>query len=226
MVPIEALLADAPKTWRFSDKGLQAVRHAIASRRTPYGFYASVPMICRANNCKFASVCEPFHQGLVQEGDRCVIEIAEIMERYQGYAHELGLSPDSVVDLGLLRDLIDCDLIIERADKVLAIEGEIIKYVTVGVTDSGHPIRRPEVHKALEIKERMQRRKNEILQLLNATRKDKARTNPLGVLDPSSHAAKLREIFEIYVRKETLPSENASSPSNPPKPVGGGPATS
>lgn len=196
----QAPALDLPSAWKLSDRGRQALAHAVAMRRTVHGFYASVPFLCKAANCRFASVCEAYREGLVQEGDRCVLEIAEILERYRGYVTELQLSPDSLVDLGLLKDLIDCDVMIERADKLLAVDGKIVEYVTVGIAENGQPIRRPEVHKAIEIKERMQKRKNEILQLLNATRKDKARTAALNTLDPSTHASKLRELFELYMR--------------------------
>ena len=194
-------LDSASPAWRLSEKGRQALAHAIAMRRTTHGFYASVPFLCKASACRFAAVCDPYQQGLVQEGDRCVLEIAEIIERYRGYATELQLQPDSLVDLGLLKDLIDCDIMMERADKQLAVDGRIIEHVVVGVGENGQPIRRPEIHKAIEIKEKMQKRKNEILQLLNATRKDKARAAQ-AAMDPSSHAAKIREIFEILQRSE------------------------
>ena len=81
-----------------------------------------------------------------------------------------------MVNVGLVKDLIDCEIMIERANQLIAENGGMIKDVVVGISEDGTPLYRPEIHKALEIKERYGKRKDNILQLLNSTPKDKAKT--------------------------------------------------
>ena len=64
--------------------------------------------------------------------------------------------------------------------------------VEVGTDAKGRAIRRPEVHGALLIKEKMQKRKNEILRLLNSTRQDQARMG-MDLKDLSVIASKIME---------------------------------
>jgi hypothetical protein len=207
---------EIPPVWQLSEKGRQAISVASAQANTQHGIYANVPLVCK-QDCPYATICYAWQNGQVEPGDRCPMEIGAILQAHRAYCAELGVDPESIVDLGLIKDLIDTEVIIERCNKILAIEGEVIKQVIVAVDSEGRPLRRPEVHKALDIKEKMQRRKNEILNLLHATRSAKAKTEKLGALDPSSQASQLRELFErMYTVNTTYDADqDVHVPNNP-----------
>jgi hypothetical protein len=98
-----------------------------------------------------------------------------------------------MVMLGLIKELIDYEIQIRRADHKMASQGDFLEDIVVGVTERGHPIVNKEIAKPIDYKERAVKKKHEILQLLNSTPKDKAaNTKKVEVsMDPSTYAAQL-----------------------------------
>jgi hypothetical protein len=80
---------------------------------------------------------------------------------------------------------------LERAGRKMAQEADFIEMVCVGIDADGNAITRPEIRKSVDFKERMQKRKDTLLSLMNATRKDKAGNKVTIDMDPSSYAAYL-----------------------------------
>lgn len=187
----DELLQELPANWIKTNTAKQALEVARREQRKRHGFYSSMPMICRGRRCPYAEGCYLLEAGEAPEGERCPIELAFIMERFERYSRELEIDLDKVVDMSLLRDLIECELMIDRCDRILAQDGALILEVPAGSSPvTGEVFTRPEAHQALGIKDRMQKRKNEILQLLNSTRKDQAKL-AMSALDPSSYATQI-----------------------------------
>ncbi len=188
-----------PPEWKMSEKGREAIRVAVSISNTKHGLFASVPIVCRGRACPYIETCglEPF--GLAPDGERCPTEIADAMKAFKEYSEEFEIDTESRVDMGLLKELIDIEITQDRASKILSKDGTFIQDVATAVTERGDIITKPEIHKAAEIKDKLSKRKHEILRLFNATRKDKAGTLA-GTLDPSTYAAELlrraREIQE------------------------------
>lgn len=187
----DELLQELPASWIKTDKAKKALEIARKERQKKHGLYSSMPMLCKGYRCPYAKSCYLLEAGEAPEGERCPIELAFIMERFERYSRELSVDHDRVVDMSLLRDLIECELMIDRCDRVLAQEGEMVVEVPAFSSPvTGEVYHRPEAHQALGIKDRMQKRKNEILQLLNSTRKDQAKL-AMSTLDPSSYATQI-----------------------------------
>lgn len=197
---VQSLREAVPEEWVLSERGQTAVEMAMTSRNSKYKLYATLPIICRAAACPYAEACFLLDKGMAPEGDRCPLEIATAVDMFHAFCDELDVEEGQYVDLTLVRDLVDIEMQLSRADRVLVTEGEVIQNVAVGVTEKGQVITRPEVHKVLSIKDKLLRRRMEILQLLNATRKDKA-DNDSSRMDPSVWAA------ELMARKHALEME-------------------
>lgn len=178
-----------------SDKAKTAMKLAYTMHSTKHGLFASVPLVCKADKCPYASTCIAHLYGVAPYGERCPIEISNITMRFKQYCEELDIDDKKMVNVGLVKDLIDCEIMIERANQLIAENGGMINDVVVGISEDGTPIHRPEIHKALEIKERYGRRKDNILQLLNSTPKDKAKQSNVTMLDPSKYAAQILNKF-------------------------------
>ncbi|MCW4014022.1 MAG: hypothetical protein NWF07_13700, partial [Candidatus Bathyarchaeota archaeon] len=166
-----------PAEWNMDSKGLEALKVVQAMNSTRGGLYANGPLICKGKNCPFLETCTVHAVGMDVDdlvGQRCAVEINDITRRFDGYCEYLGVEPDNLVDLGMIKELVDIEIMLERANKRMAQEGDFIEMIVVGVSENGDAIRRPEIRKSVDFKERMQRRKNDLLTLLNATRKDKA----------------------------------------------------
>jgi len=189
---VEELTAlELPKSWKVSEKGLEAIKVAVAMTQTKHGLYASIPMLCKAEECPYAKVCPLVDMEMAPRGERCPLEIAMILNKFEEYSKHFGVTEEDTVDLGLIRDLIDYDIQLFRADNKIAIEGDFVEDVVVTVTESGEVITNPQLSKATEYKEKIQAKRYKVLELMNSTRKDKAGSKLTVTLDPSTYAAQL-----------------------------------
>lgn len=181
-----------PDTWpEPSSKSKQAMRLAGAMFATKHGLFAAIPLVCRGERCPYADTCVAIHHDTAPQGERCPIEIMDITNKFNSLIKSLDLDEDNMANTTLLKELIDSEIMIDRANKLIASQGELIVDVVSIVSEDGEAYTRPEIHKAVEIKDKNVRRKNEILQLLNSTPKDKARQEGLEKIDPSQYASDL-----------------------------------
>ena len=194
-----------PAEWKLSNTGMKAVNAAIAMAATKHGLYASIPMLCKADECPYAEVCPLIEMELAPHGERCPLEIARIIQKYEDYTRELHIDTEkgNIIDLTLIKDLIDLDIQITRADNKLAIDGDFIQDNVVGISEhTGEAITTPAIHKAVEYKDKLLKKRHDVLQLLHSTRKDKAGDKITVTLDPSTYAAKLmQQAAEMRQRK-------------------------
>jgi hypothetical protein len=182
---------ELPRAWGLSDKGLEAIKIASAMNQTKHGLYASIPMLCKAEKCPYAAVCPLVQMGKAPEGERCPMEIAMILKKYEEYSDEFGIDERNVVDMGLVKDLIDYDIQVFRAENKIAVQGDFVEDVVITVTEGGEAITAPQLSKATEYKDKIMTKRFKILELMNSTRKDKAGDKLTLSLDPSSYAAQL-----------------------------------
>lgn len=177
--------------WGLSPKGLEAIQQGVEMYQTKHGLYSSIPMICKEEQCQYAPVCPILKAGLCTIGERCPLEISLIITRYDAYKTELEIGDDDSVDLSLLKDLIDYEVQILRAENKMAIEGDFVKDVLQSITESGDEVYKEEISQAAIYKDKIQTKRNRTLELLNSTRKDKSGERISANLDPSSYAAKI-----------------------------------
>jgi hypothetical protein len=192
---------EMPSSWKLSDKGRDAIKLAVGMAQTKHGLYASIPMLCKAEACPYATVCPLVEMGAAPKGERCPLEIATILKQFEEYKEEFSVDEDNIVDMGFVKDLIDCDIQTFRAENKMAVDGDFLEDVVVTVTEGGEEISNPQISKAAEYKERVQTKKHKILQLMHSTRKDKAGDKLSIVLDPSSYASQLMEQAEKMGRE-------------------------
>jgi hypothetical protein len=84
--------------------------------------YESLPMICQASGCYWASMC-PTRPDFMFEGLRCPLEIMEIYRTFVSYVRELKVQPDDYVDLKMVADLVRIDLTLMRMDQEIQVKG-------------------------------------------------------------------------------------------------------
>lgn len=189
----ELTAVEMPSSWNVSPKGMEAIRISVGMAKTKHGLYAAIPMLCKAEACPYASVCPLVNMGAAPEGERCPLEIAQILKQYEEYKNEFSTDERNIVDMGFIKDLIDCDIQIFRAENKMAVDGDFLEDVVVTITEGGEEITNRQISQASNYKDKAQAKKHKILQLMNSTRKDKAGDKLSVVLDPSSYAARLME---------------------------------
>ena len=181
----------APSAWKLSERGKEAVSQGVAMFQTQFGIYSAIPMLCKGEECPYHALYPMLHMGPVEEGERCPVEVSFIMSKYASYINELDIMEDDAVDMSILRDVIDYDVQILRADNRIAIEGGFTEQRVVAVGDNGQPVYAEEITATANYKDKVQMKRNKSLEMLNSTRKDKIGTKINHVLDPSSYATQL-----------------------------------
>ncbi len=178
-----------PSVWNVN---VQNVNDASVMIRLDHGMYAGIPIICKGPKCPFALTCMiPVTNQ--QVGDRCPVEIAAIVNRFQKYCTEFGIDPSDdrqTVDLGFVKDLIDIEVMMLRADQKMAIDADFIESVVAAIGPDGKAYYKNELSKSLELKDKLRMSRQKILEKMNSTRKDKE-SSLKGAFDASTNAANL-----------------------------------
>lgn len=189
-----------PAEWRLSERGREAIAMANRMNKTDAGLYASIPIICRGERCKYAERCPLIPMGMEPEGEVCAIEADKVAKLFQRYCTEFDINPDenNFIDLCLIRELIDIDIMLDRANNAIAVDGDIIKDVAVGVTPRGDSITKPELHQGITLKEKLSKKRLDILNKLMATRRDKFE------MQKNDNVMQLGAISDILTRAKEL----------------------
>ena len=112
---------------------------------------------------------------------------------------EFEIDPSSQSEVSLITELAELDIYDYRASLILSqVENaNMMQEIVVGVNADGNPIYNEDIHKAFELKERVKRRKQLILESLVGTRKEKykrdAALKKRSEEDPSRQAAALKK---------------------------------
>lgn len=184
----EAELRTNDNPWGYSALGLEAKSAAMAMLSTKTGLYARIPITCKAGNCPYQSSCMLLRYDMAPEGEKCAFETALIEQNLEGYKRDFDLSPESsFVDFTLVKELISADVMMERAQALLAEEGIAIEEVYTGSNErTGEDFFSKEISKALDIYERHSKTRDRILDNMMGTRKAKSRikdTNTNSIYD-------------------------------------------
>jgi len=182
--------------WNLPPAVMQEAQAKAQKIRMSHGMLAGVPLLCKGPDCLYAKICSISPQNRMV-GYRCPMEAASVIARFEDYcAHfKVDISmeiprEDDIVDLALIKDLVDIEIQILRADNKVAINGDFITK-TVGTVDSrGRAYYEDAVDQASEFKMRLLDKKWKLMQLLDSTRKDKA-SKQKSLNDPSVKAANI-----------------------------------
>jgi hypothetical protein len=140
--------------------------------------------------------------GKVPVGRKCPLE-TELMAFWTArYMKEFEVDPEIHSEVSMITELAELDIYDVRASMILSRPecAELTKDVVVGVDSEGKPIVNKEINKAWELKERVKKRKQKILESLVGTRKEKYKRDAAlkrrSEKDPSTQAIELRRKLE------------------------------
>lgn len=176
------------EVWGLDEQAFKGISRANNINRLKHGLMAQVPIVCYGDGCPYISTCYLTSDERPREG-RCPIEISTIVNLFDKYCQHLEITEEDVVDLTLIKELIDIDIQLLRADHYMAAHPSFVEDVPAFMTDSGYTVMKPELTKATEYKDRLRRERHRILQLLNSTRRD--RSGGKTATDPSTIAAEV-----------------------------------
>jgi hypothetical protein len=178
----------------YTDKQKEAVIEATKPSRTKTSMYSSIPMHCRGEKCSFADTCPLQKQKIAPVGSPCPIEMAMVVQFTGDYMDQMKIDEDNLVEISLIRNLVDYEVQYLRASKFLAKESFIQENV-VGIDQNGEVILKKELHLAVELQEKLLKRQRDLLKQLMATREAKAKVG-LGAADTAQAMANLMSEFK------------------------------
>jgi len=174
------------------------------------GAAAKVPLMCGGEEiCPFADDCPLVEIGKVPVARKCPIEVELIAYWTARYMDEFDVYPDNHSEVSMITELAELDIYDYRCSMILSQPGnaELTQQIVVGVDAEGRAIYNEDIHKAWELKERVKKRKDKILEALVGTRKEKykrdAALKKRSEEDPSTQAAELkRKLDEARAKAE------------------------
>lgn len=178
-----------PEAWNETQKAEAA--ELVRPQRVKTGMLSSIPMTCRGSKCPYAEICPLLEKGLVPEGRACPIELAMVKEFFDSYVEELDVDTTKMVEVSMVRDLVNQEIQQNRSTWLLSLQ-HFIQENVMGVDADGRPIYRKELHFAVDYEDRIYKRKEKLRSALLATREARARAGQ-GNLDNAQVIANLME---------------------------------
>lgn len=162
-----------PEEWTQSQ--VEQAIDLVRPQKTRTSMFASIPMRCEAERCIFAQNCPLMQQNLAPKGKPCPIEMSIVSQFTAEYMQQLDVSPDNLVEVSMVRDLVDQEVQYLRKTKLLAKE-HFIQENVIGIdSNTGEPIMKKELHLAVELEDRLHKRRKDLRNQLLATREARAK---------------------------------------------------
>jgi hypothetical protein len=217
----------ASNVWGISPKSAIATETYMKKIRMTHGMFANVPILCKDTDCPYIEACEIAPQERVL-GQRCPQEAAVILARFEMYCNHFGIDisgptfkPSDVVDAGLVRDLVDIEVQMLRAENKTAIRGDFLGLTINTVDNKGKAWYEETVTPEAQYKNTLMDKRFKILNLLNSTRKDKAamakvNDNPsvkaVSIFKKINEAMSAKNKMDVYDVEEAVIVEHSSKP--------------
>ena len=190
-----------PEEWT-DDQRAKAVE-LVKPQKTRTSMFSSIPMRCEAARCIFAETCPLYQQNLAPKGKACPIEMAMVSQFTGEYMEQLDVSPDNLVEVSMVRDLVDQEVQYLRKTKLLAKE-HFIQENIIGIDKDGEPILKKELHLAVELEDRLHKRRKDLRNQLLATREARAKTGQTQLDTAQAISEIIHKVQNIEIQNAKL----------------------
>jgi hypothetical protein len=119
------------------------------------------------------------------------------------YMEELDVHPDNLVEVSMVRDLVDQEVQYMRKTKLLAKE-HFIQENVIGVDQDGQPILKKELHLAVDLEDKLHKRRKDLRNQLLATREAKAKVGQSQIDSAQAISDILDKVQSIEIEREKL----------------------
>lgn len=174
MKAFESLRPDLFLPESYTDEEKEKVAELVRPQRTKTSMFSSIPMTCEHSKCVFADTCPLLKENLAPKGSPCPIEMSIVSQFTSDYMDQLEVNPENLVEVSMVRDLVDQEVQYIRKTKLLAKE-HFIQENVIGVDQDGQPILKKELHLAVELEDKLHKRRKDLRNQLLATREAKAK---------------------------------------------------
>lgn len=190
-----------PETWSNEDK--EKAVDLIRPQKTRTSMFSSIPMNCEGSRCIFASTCPLLKENLAPRGNPCPIEMSIVAQFTSEYMEQLDVHPDNLVEVSMVRDLVDQEVQYIRKTKLLAKE-HFVQENIIGVDKEGNPILKKELHLAVELEDRLHKRRKDLRNQLLATREAKAKVGQTQLDTAQAISDIIHKVQNLEIEREKL----------------------
>jgi hypothetical protein len=203
MKQFESLRPDLffPETWTDDEK--ERAVELVRPQKTRTSMFSSIPMNCEATKCTFADTCPLLKENLAPKGNPCPIEMSIVAQFTAEYMEQLDVQSDNLVEVSMIRDLVDQEVQYIRKTKLLAKE-HFIQENIIGIDHQGQPIIKKELHLAVELEDRLHKRRKDLRNQLLATREAKAKIGQTQLDTAQAISDIIHKVQHIEIEREKL----------------------
>jgi hypothetical protein len=160
----------------FAPGEVEIIRKKLSNLST--GAFAAIPLKCWPDRCPFREGC-PFNEvGKVPgRGRGCLVETNLLKEWTIEFIREYDVHPDSLTDRILVQELAEHELLLFRINSNLAKpeHAELVGDSLVAIDREGRELTRKEVLALVELKLRIQKRRDVVVKMMVGDRQEKYR---------------------------------------------------
>lgn len=190
-----------PVEWSEEDR--QKAVDLVRPQKMRTSMFSSIPMRCESTKCIFASTCPLLQQNLAPHGKPCPIEMSMVSQFTAEYMEQLDVSPENLVEVSMVRDLVDQEVQYLRKTKLLAKE-HFVQENIIGIDKDGNPIFKKELHLAVELEDRLHKRRKDLRNQLLATREARAKTGQIQLDTAQTISEIIHKVQSIEVENKKL----------------------
>jgi len=119
------------------------------------------------------------------------------------YMEQLDVHEENLVEVSMIRDLVDQEVQYLRKTKLLAKE-HFIQENIIGIDTHGNPIMKKELHLAVELEDRLHKRKKDLRNQLLATREAKAKVGQMQMDSAQAISDIMYKVQAVQIQKEKI----------------------
>lgn len=196
----KAISKSLPATW--DEKQRKTSMERTSGHKIKSAAFTAIPMICTGSKCPFKNTCEYFKEGSAPIDNPCPYELGMVATFMADYIDQLNVDPENWVELSQVRDLVDQEVQMIRKSKYLAKE-DFIQENVVGVDSDGDPVFKKELHMAVELEDRLHRRRQQLFKQILATREAKVKAGAVQIDSAQGIANVISEYRKFEENRET-----------------------
>lgn len=155
------------------------------------------------HNCDFAETCPLQLKGIAPKGKKCPIELNMVADFMENMMMDLNVDPENLIEVSMVRDLVDQEIQHVRKSNLLSRE-DLIQENVIGLDDENRPIIKKELHLAVELEDKILKRKKEIRNQLLASRESRAKAGQSLVNTAQILSDKFEQLREIDLQRDRL----------------------
>ena len=191
-----------PESW--TDEQKEKAVELVRPQKTRTSMFSSIPMNCESVKCIFADTCPLLKENLAPKGNPCPIEMSMVSQFTQEYLEQLDVNPNNLVEVSMIRDLVDQEVQYLRKTKLLAKE-HFIQENIIGIdSNTGEPIMKKELHLAVELEDKLHKRRKDLRNQLLATREAKAKIGQTQLDTAQAISDILYKVQDIEKQRDKL----------------------